>query len=82
MAKATLLMDFRAAQGELLVQMVLWQIPRPTKDRPHGLNIASIWVARARRLFAMTTKRAREIIATLEPAKRKFHTNFDRWRSC
>ena len=38
MAKATLLLEFRADQGELLVQMVLWQIPRPTKDRPHGLK--------------------------------------------
>lgn len=38
MAKATLLLEFRAAQGELLVQMVLWQVPRPTKDRPHGLK--------------------------------------------
>jgi len=38
MAKATLLLEFRAAQGELLVQMVLWQIPRPTKDRPHRLK--------------------------------------------
>jgi hypothetical protein len=38
MAKATLLLDFRAAQGELLVQMVLWQLPRATKDRPHGLK--------------------------------------------
>ena len=38
MAKATLLLDFKATQGELLVQMVLWQLPRPTKDRPHGLK--------------------------------------------
>lgn len=38
MAKATLLLEFRAAQGELLVQMVLWQVPRPTKDRPHGIK--------------------------------------------
>ena len=38
MAKATLLLEFRATQGELLVQMVLWQIPRPTKDRPHGVK--------------------------------------------
>ncbi len=38
MAKATLLLDFRATQGELLVQMVLWRLPRPTKDRPHGLK--------------------------------------------
>lgn len=38
MAKATLLLEYRAAQGELLVQMVLWQVPRPTKDRPHGLK--------------------------------------------
>jgi Family of unknown function (DUF6516) len=38
MAKATLLLDFRATQGELLMQMVLWQLPRATKDRPHGLK--------------------------------------------
>lgn len=38
MAKATLLLDFRAAQGELLIQMALWQLPRATKDRPHGLK--------------------------------------------
>jgi hypothetical protein len=38
MAKATLLLDFRATQGELLVQIALWQLPRPTKDRPHGLK--------------------------------------------
>ena len=38
MPKATLLLDFKATQGELLVQMVLWQLPRPTKDRPQGLK--------------------------------------------
>jgi len=38
MAKVTLILDFKATQGELLVQMVLWQLPRPTKDRPHGLK--------------------------------------------
>ena len=38
MAKAILLLDSRAGQGELLVQMALWQLPRPTKDRPHGLK--------------------------------------------
>jgi hypothetical protein len=38
MAKATLLLDFKSAQGELLVQIALWQLPRPTKDRPHGLK--------------------------------------------
>ena len=38
MAKATLLLDFKAVQGDLLIQMSLWQLPRPTKDRPHGLK--------------------------------------------
>lgn len=38
MAKATLLLDFTDAQGELRVQMVLWQLPRRTKDRPQGLK--------------------------------------------
>jgi hypothetical protein len=38
MVRATLLLDFRAAQGELLIEMVLWQLPRTTKDRPHRLK--------------------------------------------
>jgi hypothetical protein len=38
MAKASLLLDFRAVQGELLIQMMLWKLPRATKDRPHGLK--------------------------------------------
>ena len=38
MARATLLLDFKAEQGELLVQMILWRLPRATKDRPHGLK--------------------------------------------
>jgi hypothetical protein len=38
MAKATLLLDFRASQGDFLIQMSLWQLPQPTVDRPHGLK--------------------------------------------
>jgi hypothetical protein len=38
MAKATLLLDFKATQGGLVLQMVLWQLPRATRDRPHGLK--------------------------------------------
>jgi hypothetical protein len=38
MAKAALLLDYRAEQGEFLVQMVLWQLPRSSRDRPHGLK--------------------------------------------
>jgi len=38
MAKATLLFDFRGVQDDLVLQMVLWQLPRATKDRPHGLK--------------------------------------------
>jgi len=38
MAKATLLLDYKARQGELTLQMVLWKLPRPTTDRPHGIK--------------------------------------------
>ena len=38
MARATLLLHFRAAQGELLLEMILWRLPRATQDRPHGLK--------------------------------------------
>jgi hypothetical protein len=29
---------FRDRQGELTVDMVIWQLPRPSKERPHGLK--------------------------------------------
>jgi len=38
MAKAALLLDFKAVQGELLLEMKLWQLPAITADRPHGLK--------------------------------------------
>ena len=38
MAKATLLLEFKAIQGDLLIQMVLWRLPRPSRDRPHGIK--------------------------------------------
>jgi hypothetical protein len=38
MAKATLLLDFRAYQGDLLIEIVLWKLPRPSSDRPHGFK--------------------------------------------
>lgn len=30
--------DYKAQQGDLLLQMVLWQLPEPSPDRPHGLK--------------------------------------------
>ena len=38
MAKAVLLLDYKATQGGLVLQMVLWQLPRPTRDRPAGIK--------------------------------------------
>jgi hypothetical protein len=31
-------MHFRAAQRELLMEMILWRLPRATQDRPHRLK--------------------------------------------
>jgi hypothetical protein len=28
----------RDKQGDTIIEMVLWQLPRPTGDRPHGLK--------------------------------------------
>jgi len=38
MAKATLLLDYKSSQGHLVLQMVLWQLPKATPARPHGLK--------------------------------------------
>lgn len=35
---AVLLLDYKASQGDLLVQMVLWRLPRSTRDRPHAVK--------------------------------------------
>jgi hypothetical protein len=36
--KARQVFRFRDRQGELTVEMVIWQLPRPSKERPHGLK--------------------------------------------
>ena len=38
MARATLLFHYKARQGGLVLEMVLWQMPEPSRDRPHGLE--------------------------------------------
>jgi hypothetical protein len=36
--KARQLFRYRADQGDLLCEMVIWRLPDPTADRPHGLK--------------------------------------------
>ena len=38
MAKAALLFSFKAGQGRLLMEMVVWQLPGRSADRLHGLK--------------------------------------------
>ena len=37
-SRARLIFEYKARQGDLLLQMVLWQLPRPTPDRPHSIK--------------------------------------------
>jgi hypothetical protein len=36
--RARLIFRYKATQGELLVEMVVWALPQCTADRPHGLK--------------------------------------------
>jgi Family of unknown function (DUF6516) len=38
MARALLLFHYKAQQGDLTVEMVLWQLPARSADRPHGVK--------------------------------------------
>ena len=38
MGRATLILNYKASQGDLLIQMTLWQLPKPTAARPHGIK--------------------------------------------
>lgn len=38
MGRAQLLLSYKARQGELVMEMVLWQLPDTSSDRPHGLK--------------------------------------------
>ncbi|MGE5793952.1 MAG: DUF6516 family protein [Bacteroidota bacterium] len=38
MVKARLLLSYKARQEKLTMEMVLWQLPTVTPDRPHGLK--------------------------------------------
>ena len=36
--RAHLIYRYKASQGPLTVEMVLWQLPTASEDRPHGLK--------------------------------------------
>jgi hypothetical protein len=36
--RARQLFRYKGRQGDLTVEMVIWQLPAPTADRPHGLK--------------------------------------------
>ena len=36
--RARQLFRYRAVQGGVTVEMVIWALPRPTAERPHGLK--------------------------------------------
>ena len=38
MVEAQLLFSYEARQGALLMEMVVWQLPETTADRPHGIE--------------------------------------------
>jgi len=38
MVRATLMFHYKAQQGGLTLEMVLWQLPAKSPDRPHGLK--------------------------------------------
>jgi hypothetical protein len=33
-----MLFHYKASQGHVLVEMVIWTLPRASNDRPHGLK--------------------------------------------
>ena len=38
MVRAQLLLGYKARQGQLAMEMVLWPLPEKSTDRPHGLK--------------------------------------------
>ena len=38
MVKAVLLFHYKAQQGNLVIEMVLWRLPMRSADRPHGIK--------------------------------------------
>lgn len=46
MPQAIKILDRKLKHGDLMVQIVIWQLPRATPDRPHGLKYR-LWCGRA-----------------------------------
>jgi len=46
MARATKVFDRKIKQGDLMVELVIWQLPAATPDRPHGLKYR-LWCGRS-----------------------------------
>jgi hypothetical protein len=71
MAKATLLLSYKAQQGDLIVQLVVWQLPVDAAGGPGGFTSG----VPGRPSFAMTTRPAKGRIDTWVPTKWKKPTN-------
>lgn len=46
MSQAVKILDRKLKRGDLMVQIVIWQLLRSTPDRPHGLKYR-LWCGRA-----------------------------------
>lgn len=47
---ATLLFSKKQDHGDGFVELVIWRLPRPTPDRPHGLKYRLVYVVDGRRV--------------------------------
>lgn len=46
MARAIKIFDRKIKHGDLIVELVVWQLPLATQDRPHGLKYR-LWCGRS-----------------------------------
>ncbi|MGH8632900.1 MAG: toxin-antitoxin system TumE family protein [Burkholderiales bacterium] len=81
MSKAELLLSYKARQGKLLIEMVLWQLPMATADRPHGIKYRLYLGREGKTLVRYDNEAARAITGTSGRKKSNSLTRSRRWSS-
>jgi hypothetical protein len=71
---------YRSVEAGVTVEMVVWSLPKPSAERPHGLKSGCIAAAAGVASSATTTRPAKAITGTTAIGKRP--TALCRWKSC
>jgi len=82
MVEAQLLFSYEARQGALLMEMVVWQLPETTADRPHGIEYRLYLGREGKTLVRYDNEAGKGDHRHVGPERRRSPTRSLAWSGC